>query len=205
MRRILATAIGTERADVIEAETLGEARSFDADGIAAVILDLDLHDGDGLTLLRDLRESSDVPVLAVSARATAHGAAIEAGADDFLAKPCSVPELRTRMAVVLTARLQEVVIVGPLYVDLVRGDVTLDGRTVDITAIEKRLLCALARRSGAMTYRQLVEVGWGTASAVQHDVVRVHVASLRRKLEKDPARPRWLVAEPGVGYRLRRG
>src|SRR5207244_2182081 len=136
--------------------------------------------------------------------------ALDAGADDYVTKPFAVGELLARIRVALRhARAQAVTVdpvlaVGPIRVDQARHEVTVDDAPVHLTPIEFRLLAFLARHAGkVLTHRQLLHEVWGPRSMQHTQYLRVHMASLRKKVETDPARPRWLTTEPGVGYRLR--
>jgi len=177
-----------------------------------VILDLGLPDLDGLQVTRKLREWTTVPILVLSARGREADkvAALDAGADDYLTKPFGTGELLARLRVALrhAARLRAgdadtAVEVGGLRIDLAARRVGVDGREVRLTPLEYKLLVTLARQAGrVLTHRQLLREVWGPGSEGQAHNVRVFMAQLRRKLEADPARPRWLLTEQGVGYRL---
>ncbi|HET8579049.1 MAG TPA: response regulator [Methylomirabilota bacterium] len=176
-----------------------------------VIIDLGLPDMDGLEVIRRLREWSKVPIIVLSARGQERDkiAALDAGADDYLSKPFSVGELLARLRVALrhTAGSGEtgepVFTLGVLRVDQLRRQVLVDGKEVHLTPIEYRLLTTLVRHAGkVLTHRQLLKDVWGPPYAEQAHYLRVYMAQLRRKLEADPARPRYLLTEPGVGYRL---
>jgi len=178
-----------------------------------VLLDLGLPDRDGLEVLQRLREWSQMPIIVLSARGAEAQkvAALDAGADDYLVKPFGVSELLARIRVSLrhTARVQSgadasVFEVGPLRVDLGRRRVTVDASEVHLTRIEYRMLMTLVRNAGkVVTHRQLLQAVWGPGHEDQTHYLRVHMTHLRRKLESDPLRPRFITTEPGVGYRLR--
>jgi two-component system KDP operon response regulator KdpE len=177
-----------------------------------ILLDLGLPDGDGLDLAKQLREWTQVPIIIISARGCEDDkvAALDAGADDYLTKPFGVNELLARMRVALrhahgrSAPAEPVLEFGALRVDLVRRLVTLDGTDLHLTPIEYKLLVLFAQNAGkVLTHRQILAQIWGPAYAQQTHNVRVHMAELRRKIEADPSRPKLIVTEPGVGYRLR--
>jgi two-component system KDP operon response regulator KdpE len=214
MRRFLRATLGAHGFRVVEAATIAEGtRAATAEPPALVLLDLGLPDGDGIDLVKRLREWSQVPVIVLSARGREDDkiAALDAGADDYLTKPFGTGELLARIRVALRhARSSDgssgdpVLVAGPIRIDQARHEVTVDGSPVHLTPIEFRLLQVMAASAGkVLTHRHLLREVWGP-SAVEHThYLRVHMAALRRKIEADPARPHWLATEPGVGYRLR--
>ena len=157
------------------------------------------------------RSPSGRPIIVLSARGQEGDkvAALDAGAEDYLTKPFGTGELLARIRVVLRRvrwrrPTPDVIEVGPIRIDQPRHTVTIAAREVHLTPIEFRLLLELARHAGrVLTHRQLLLGVWGPNAIEQTHYLRVHMAALRRKLEADPARPRWLTTEPGVGYRLR--
>jgi len=177
-----------------------------------VVLDLGLPDVDGLEVIRRLREWTAVPIIVLSARGQESDkiAALDAGADDYVSKPFGVGELLARMRVALrhAARAPNdaanpVFALGELQVDLARRRVSVRGAEIHLTPIEYRLLTTLVRHAGrVVTHRQLLREVWGQPYSEQTHYLRVFMGALRRKLEADPARPRYLRTEPGVGYRL---
>jgi two-component system KDP operon response regulator KdpE len=213
MRRFLAQALASHGFRVAEAGSLAKAHELATElRPAAILLDLGLPDGDGLALVRSLREWSTAPVIVLSARDREDDkvSALDAGADDYLTKPFGTSELLARIRVALRhARGREVaddplLVVGPIRIDQARYEVTVGEAAVHLTPIEFRLLALLARHAGkVLTHRQLLHEVWGPRSTQHTHYLRVHMAALRRKLEADPARPRWLTTEAGVGYRLR--
>jgi len=213
IRRFLHAALDGQGFRLIEAAT-GE------EGLVAaatrqpeiIILDLGLPDMDGLDIIRRVREWSAIPIIILSARGQERDkiVALDAGADDYVAKPFGVGELLARMRVALrhTARGvgepgESKFSVGDLQVDLAQRQVTLAGQPVHLTPIEYRLLATLVRHAGKLlTHHQLLNEVWGPSHTEQAHYLRVYTAQLRRKLEADPTRPRYVLTEPGVGYRL---
>jgi len=178
-----------------------------------VLLDLGLPDIDGLEVTRRLREWSPVPIVVLSARGRERDkvAALDLGADDYVTKPFGVGELLARLRAALRRAAAPdrgsehgVVEIRGLTMDLERRRVTRDGAEVHLTPIEYRLLALLARNPGrVMTHEQLLRQVWGPGYTEQKHYLRVYMGQLRHKLERDPARPKYLINEPGVGYRLR--
>ena len=213
IRRFLSAALTGQGYRLFEADTgedgLIEAASRQPD---VVILDLGLPDIDGIEVIRRLREWSAVPIIVLSARGHERDkvAALDVGADDYLSKPFGVEELLARMRVALRhhARVdrestESTFTVGEIQIDLGRRRVLVRGAEVHLTPIEYRLLATLVRHAGrVITHRQLLREVWGPNAEDQAHYLRVYMAHLRRKLEVDSARPRYLSTEPGVGYRL---
>jgi two-component system KDP operon response regulator KdpE len=178
-----------------------------------VLLDLGLPDVDGFEVVRRIREWSRVPVIVLSARGQDADKirALDAGADDYVTKPFSMGELLARMRVALrhaadtdAGEAPGAFEAGELTVDFAHRRVTLEGRDVRLTPIEFRLLSMLARHAGrVLTHDQLLREVWGPGYAGRHHYLRVYMAQLRHKLERDPSRPRHLLTETGVGYRMR--
>jgi two-component system, OmpR family, KDP operon response regulator KdpE len=214
MRRFLRTVLVGQGHVVVEADSvetgIHEMRRARPD---VILLDLGLPDGDGLSVLAAMSpDEPRVPVVVLSARGQEGDKviALDSGADDYLTKPFGAAELMARIRAVMRrgapagAALADVIEVGPIRIDQARHEVTVEGVSVHLTPIEFNLLLELARQPGrVLTHRHLLREVWGPAALDQSHYLRVHVAALRRKLEKDPAQPQWLVTEAGVGYRLR--
>jgi two-component system KDP operon response regulator KdpE len=215
VRRFLRTVLAGQGHTVIEAGTVaaavGQLKLVRPD---VVLLDLGLPDGDGLRVLGALPDGEPrVPVIVLSARGQEGDKviALDSGADDYLTKPFGAGELMARIRAVLRRRgmpddASDVIEVGPIRIDQPRHEVTIDGAPVHLTPIEFKLLVELARNAGrVVTHRQLLRDVWGPNAQETSHYLRVHVAALRRKIERNPAQPQWLVTEAGVGYRLRDG
>lgn len=214
IRRFLRATLPAHGYRLLEAETaqegLTQAAMYQPE---LIILDLGLPDLDGLDVTRRLREWTTVPILVLSARGqeTDKVAALDAGADDYLTKPFGIQELLARLRVALrhaTRLTQEpgepVFTAGELQVDLGRRRVYVANHEVHLTPIEYKLLTILVRSAGrVVTQRQLLQDVWGPHQTSATHYVRVYMGQLRHKLEVNPARPRYLVTEPGVGYRLK--
>ena len=213
IRKFLRAGLESQNYRMVEAATGQEGITSAATRSPdLVLLDLGLPDIDGLDVVRRVREWSAVPIVVLTARGRDDDKvrALDAGADDYVTKPFSMPELLARLRASLRrrARLESgeasVLEVGRLRVDLPRRRVTLGGADVQLTPIEYRLLTTLARHAGrVLTHEALLREVWGPKHTSQHHYLRVYMAQLRHKLEADPARPRLLLTETGVGYRLR--
>jgi two-component system KDP operon response regulator KdpE len=176
-----------------------------------VVVERDLPDMDGIEVVRRLREWTSVPVVVLSARDQEGDkvAALDAGADDYLTRPFGIDEFMARIRVALrhaagAGRPEEAVFtLGDLRVDLARRRVFLADRDVRLTPIEYRLLITLVHHAGnVLTHRQILTEVWGPSHTEEVHYLRVYMAHLRRKIEADPTNPRYLLTEPGVGYRL---
>lgn len=213
MRRFLCATLRANNYQVIEAATartaLAQVAGRNPD---LILLDLGLPDRDGLDVAREVRRAANLPIIVISARGREHDkvTALDLGVDDYLTKPFGVRELLARIRVALRraatppGKQDTVFEVGALKVDLERRQVTRSGEEVHLTPTEYKLLAALIRHAGGViTHRRLLEEVWGGNHSDQVHYLRVYMAQLRHKLERDPARPRLLLTEPGVGYRLR--
>jgi two-component system KDP operon response regulator KdpE len=176
----------------------------------AIVLDLVLPDGDGVTVCKDIRRWSRLPILVLSAVGDEREKvrALDAGADDYVTKPFGTEELLARLRAVLRRAPDtdhaSPVQLGDLTVDLEDRSVRRNGKEVHLTPIEFDLLRVLAQHAGRLvTQRQLLHEVWGPGYGDESHYLRVHIAHIRAKIEADPARPRYLITEPGVGYRLR--
>jgi two-component system, OmpR family, KDP operon response regulator KdpE len=214
MRRFLRTALESNDYRLVEAGTAREGLAHAAARNPDVILlDLGLPDLDGLEVARELREWSGTPIIVISARGQEADKvkALDLGADDYLTKPFGVEELLARIRVSLRhaarppgAVPEPIFESGELRVDLPNRRVWRAGKEVHLTPTEYKLLVTLVRHAGkVLTHRMLLKEVWGPNYVNQAHYVRVYLAQLRQKIEADPARPRLLLTEPGVGYRLR--
>ena len=213
VRRFLRSSLEPTECKLLEASTgqagLDMAASRHPD---VILLDLGLPDIDGIEVTRRLREWTPTPIIVLSARGQEPDkvAALDAGADDYLTKPFGLPELLARIRVAQRHaelrgdRKDAVLTIGDLRIDLANRVVTRAGEDVRLTPIEYKLLATLVRNAGkVMTYLQLLKDVWGLRSAHQKQYLHVYMGHLRSKLENDPTRPRFLMTEPGVGYRFK--
>lgn len=212
IRRFLRAALGAHGYEVFEAATGGEAlQSAALEKPDLIILDLGLPDMSGLDVTRQLREWCTTPVIILSVREREQDkvAALDAGADDYLTKPFGLAELTARIRVAMRHSLkpeevQPVYTVEGLRVDIVRRSVTVDGQDVSLTPTEYDLLKLLVRHAGkVVTHRQLLHEVWGTDYESGGHMLRVNISNLRHKIESDPAQPKYILTESGVGYRLK--
>ena len=212
IRRFVRLTLQAEGHEVHEAATLQrgliEAGTRRPD---LVVLDLGLPDGDGVDLLRDLRQWSAVPVIVLSARSAEASKieALDAGADDYLVKPFGSGELMARVRAQLrrhraqTPAGESLIRFGEVVVDLARHQVQRAGEPLRLTPIEYKLLTHLASQpERVITHAQLLQAGWGPGHREDTHYVRVHMANLRKKIEQHPAMPKHLLTETGIGYRF---
>jgi len=174
----------------------------------ALIVDLVLPDGTGTDVVRELRTWSSAPVIVLSAVGDEHEkvAALDAGADDYVTKPVGIDELIARLRAVLrraTPSAEPVLTIGALELDLEKRELRVDGKPVHLTPHQFDLLRVLASNEGKLlTHRTILQEVWGPGYGSESNLLHVHVSQLRRKIEPDPARPRYLLTEAGAGYRL---
>jgi two-component system KDP operon response regulator KdpE len=211
LRRFLVPALANNDYQVLTAATgadgLAMARSHNPD---IILLDLGLPDLEGGKVLQSLRQWSRKPILIISARNQEKDKvqALDLGADDYLTKPFGAEELLARIRVALRHATQAVLDTpilqcGALKLDLERREVSMDGVPVRLTPLEYRLLEALAQRAGKVaTHAQLLNEVWGPVGAGQTHYLRIYMGTLRRKIEPDATRPKYLLTEPSIGYRL---
>jgi two-component system, OmpR family, KDP operon response regulator KdpE len=213
MRLFLRASLTANGFRPVEATNAGEgvmlARSHNPE---LVLLDLGLPDGDGLDVTKQLREWSAAPIIVISARGREEDKvlALDAGADDYLTKPFGTGELlaRIRSSLRRAARaagsVDTVVEVDGVRIDMGKRVVTRDGIEVHLKPTEYNVLALLAKNLGrVLTYGQILKDVWGPGAITHTHYVRVQMAELRKKLERDPAQPAFLITEPGIGYRLR--
>ena len=215
IRRFLRASLQAHDYQVIEAENGKEGvRACTVQKPDLLILDLGLPDIDGLEVIKLVREWSSIPIIVLSLRSDDSDKiqALDRGANDYVTKPFSMGELLARMRVALRqgpgtgAEAEPVVTAGDIAIDLAKRLVTVGGTPVRLSRKEYDLLRILASHPGkVITHQQLLQEVWGQAYVEETQYLRVYVGQLRQKLEKEPAAPKYLVTEPGVGYRLQTG
>lgn len=214
LRKYLSVTLQAHGFDVAEAATGAEGRErLGPSHPDLVLLDLGLPDEDGLDLARDVRRWSQVPILVVSARGKEGDKvkALEIGVDDYLTKPFQSFELMARIRAILQYPAGKedqpangIIEAGHLHINLAGREVLRDGEPISLSQHEYDLLAALARHPGrVLTYAQLLHEAWGCPPDQSPEMLRIFMTRLRRKVEPDPVRPRVLITEPGIGYRLR--
>jgi two-component system KDP operon response regulator KdpE len=211
IRGVLRTLLESQHYRVVEAESAArgavEARSHRPD---LAIIDLGLPDRDGLSLIREIRRFSPLPILVLSARTMEQDkiAALDAGADDYVAKPFSAPEMLARVRAALRRNVRggeqlPLLRLGPVTVDLTRRTAHGPDGSLHLTPLEFRVIDCLARNAGMIvTQTQLIREVWGPDRLGDSRGLRSYIKMLRQKLEPDPRQPRYLITEAGIGYRL---
>jgi len=213
IRRVVRNVLAADDLRVLEAATGQEAIDLAAaQRPALIVLDLGLPDTTGIDVCREIRGWSSVPIIVLSARHSDQEkvALLDAGADDYMTKPFSPGELHARVRAQLrrsrlapAAGATQILTIGDLVIDPVRPSLKKSDVAVHLTKTEWELLRALLKHAGrTVTHQQLFRTVWGNSSGDMQQYLRVHIRSLRRKIEGDPVRPRLIVTEPGVGYRF---
>lgn len=211
IRLILRTNLRIEHYEILESSTLsGAIRRFHESSPTLILLDLGLADGDGLTLISELRKTSSIPILVLSARHTEDEkvACFALGADDYMVKPFGVRELMARIQVTIKRTLNQahhtdLFQVGDLQINLALGTVSLHGEHLHLTPIEYKLLFCLAKNPGRVfSHRELLSHVWGAEYVNDTHYLRIHMGRLRARIESTPANPRYILTELGIGYRL---
>lgn len=211
IRRFLRSSLSAQDFEVLEADTGAAALEIiRAESPALAILDLGLPDIDGIELLRQMRQITEMPIIVLSVRDDERGKvqALDLGASDYVTKPFGTEELSARVRAALRHRLLEqgerpIFHLKALEVDLVRRTVTRHGERIRLTPKEYELLRHLIMHAGkVLTHKHLLREVWGPAHVEDNDYLRSYIRMLRNKIEDDPARPELVLTEPGVGYRL---
>ena len=212
IRKFICFSLKSQEYECVEASTGREAMEVIATkNLSSVILDLGLPDMDGVDIIRQVREFSDLPIIVVSARDQENDKveALDAGADDYLTKPFSIKELLARIRVVFRHGLpkkeetHQKYIFSGLEIDLEKHRVTLEGCEIHFTQMEYNVLVLLAKNAGkVLTHKYILKEVWGTYINSDIQTLRVFMANIRRKLEKNPAEPKFIYTEVGIGYRF---
>ena len=211
IRKFLRASLASEEIKIIECENGAEAvRITRTENPDLILLDLGLPDIDGKEVITQVREWTDIPIIILSARDQEEEkvAALDAGADDYLTKPFTVKELEARIRVALRHRSlpeeSSIFIISDLEINLKNRTIKKAGVNVHLTPLEFKLLALMIKHSGkVLTHRQLLTEVWGAAYSRQNQYLRVFMGQLRQKLETDPAQPKFLTTEPGIGYRFK--
>ena len=214
IRKFINFSLKSQEYNCIETETGKDAMNviLNQQELMAIILDLGLPDMDGIDIIKKVREFSAIPIIVVSARDQDNEKveALDAGADDYLTKPFSIKELLARIRVILRhsnnnekEEMPVVYKIGDLEVDQEKHKVTLGGKDIHFTPMEYNVLTLLIKNSGkVLTHKYLLKEVWGTYLDSDIQSLRVFMANIRRKLEKNPAKPRYIFTEVGIGYRF---
>ena len=213
IRRVVRNVLAADEVRVIEATNGQQAIDLAAaERPALIVLDLGLPDMPGIDVCREIRSWSSAPIIVLSARHSDQEkvALLDAGADDYITKPFSPGELQARVRAQLrrsrlapAAGATQVITIGELVIDPVKPSLKKSDVAVHLTKTEWELLRTLLKHAGrTLTHQQLFRAVWGNSSGDMQQYLRVHIRSLRRKIEADPVRPRLIVTEPGVGYRF---
>ena len=212
IRKFIDFSLRSMEYDCVEVSTGKAAMSLIAtQNLSAIILDLGLPDMDGIDIIKQVREFSDIPIIVVSARDQDNEKveALDAGADDYLTKPFSIIELLARIRVVFRHSGNKkddtptVYKVADLEIDLEKHKVILEGQDIHFTTMEYNLLTLLVKNSGkVLTHKYILKEVWGNYLESDMQSLRVFMANIRRKLEKNPAKPRYILTEVGIGYRF---
>ncbi|MBM4273765.1 MAG: response regulator [Deltaproteobacteria bacterium] len=213
IRRFLRAGLTSQGYDLLETDTGREGLALAASQVPdAILLDLGLPDMEGIEVIRNLREWSQVPIIILSARGQEREKVVnlDAGADDYLTKPFGMGELLARIRALLRRAApgeegqEQTFQLDRVTVDFEKRRVFRGQEEIHLTPMEYKLLLALIRHRGkVVTHRQLLKEVWGASHVNQQHYLRIFILNLRRKLEEDPTRPQYLITEPGVGYRLR--
>jgi two-component system KDP operon response regulator KdpE len=213
IRRVVRNVLAADEVRVLDASNGQQAIDLAAaERPALIVLDLGLPDMQGIEVCREIRSWSSAPIIVLSARHSDQEkvALLDAGADDYMTKPFSPGELQARVRAQLrrsrlapAAGATQVITIGELVIDAVKPSLKKRDVTVHLTKTEWELLRTLLKHAGrTLTHQQLFRAVWGNSSGDMQQYLRVHIRSLRRKIETDPVRPRLIVTEPGVGYRF---
>jgi two-component system KDP operon response regulator KdpE len=213
IRRVVRNVLAADEVRVLEASNGQQAIDLAAaERPALIVLDLGLPDMQGIEVCREIRSWSSAPIIVLSARHSDQEkvALLDAGADDYMTKPFSPGELQARVRAQLrrsrlapAAGATQVITIGELVIDPVKPSLKKSDVAVHLTKTEWELLRTLLKHAGrTLTHQQLFRAVWGNSSGDMQQYLRVHIRSLRRKIETDPVRPRLIVTEPGVGYRF---